>query len=83
VYGIFQVLKQPNSSDCGIYLLHYVEAFFLTPITNYTLPITSLRSWFPEEQVSYRLISIQVKEVPSLRFFCGYTVLAAKNRYRV
>jgi hypothetical protein len=46
-----QVQQQPNFSDCGIYLLQYVESFFRTPISDYTLPITSLRSWFPEEEV--------------------------------
>jgi sentrin-specific protease 7 len=46
-----KVQQQPNFSDCGIYLLQYVESFFKSPILDYTLPITSLRSWFPEEEV--------------------------------
>lgn len=48
-----QVQQQPNFSDCGIYLLQYVESFFKSPILDYTLPITSLKSWFPEEEVRY------------------------------
>lgn len=46
-----KVQQQPNFSDCGIYLLQYVESFFKSPICDYTLPITSLRSWFPEDEV--------------------------------
>jgi len=46
-----KVQQQPNFSDCGIYLLQYVESFFKNPITDYTLPITALRTWFPEEEV--------------------------------
>nr|XP_033799548.1 sentrin-specific protease 7 [Geotrypetes seraphini] len=41
-----RVPKQNNSSDCGIYLLQYVESFFQKPITNFELPI-SLEHWFP------------------------------------
>ncbi len=46
-----KVQQQPNFSDCGIYLLQYVESFFKTPILDYTLPITSLKTWFPEDEV--------------------------------
>ena len=46
-----KVQQQPNFSDCGIYLLQYVESFFKTPIHDYTLPITSLKTWFPEDEV--------------------------------
>lgn len=49
-----KVQQQPNFSDCGIYLLQYVESFFRTPVTDYTLPITSLRHWFPEEEVRHK-----------------------------
>ncbi|MFO0002961.1 MAG: Ulp1 family isopeptidase, partial [bacterium] len=34
--------QQPNFSDCGIYLLQYVESSFRTPISDYTLPIMSM-----------------------------------------
>ena len=33
------VRQQPNFSDCGIYLLQYVESFFRDPINDYTHPI--------------------------------------------
>jgi len=46
-----KVQQQPNFSDCGIYLLQYVESFFKSPITDYGLPIRTLRNWFPEEEV--------------------------------
>ena len=48
---LIQVQQQPNFSDCGIYLLQYVESFFKAPIQDYSLPIRTLRSWFPEEEV--------------------------------
>ncbi|XP_029434962.1 sentrin-specific protease 7 isoform X2 [Rhinatrema bivittatum] len=41
-----RVPKQDNSSDCGIYLLQYVESFFQNPIIDFELPV-SLEHWFP------------------------------------
>ena len=46
-----KVQQQPNFSDCGIYLLQYVESFFRDPIKDYTLPITSLGKWFSKDEV--------------------------------
>jgi len=45
------VQQQPNFSDCGIYLLQYVQSFFRDPIQDYSLPIKGLRQWFPKEEV--------------------------------
>ena len=42
-----KVPQQPNLTDCGIYVCHNVETFFKKPISDFTLPITSLRNWFP------------------------------------
>ena len=42
-----KVPQQPNLTDCGIYVCHNVETFFKSPIQDYTLPITSLKNWFP------------------------------------
>ncbi|XP_034943369.1 sentrin-specific protease 6-like [Chelonus insularis] len=42
---------QTNYSDCGIFVLQYVESFFKNPIKNFTLPIKSLKKWFPPEVV--------------------------------
>merc|ERR1712015_33745 len=51
VGGCPTVQQQPNFSDCGIYLLQYVESFFKDPITDYSLPIKSLTEWFTKEEV--------------------------------
>ncbi|KAJ7320332.1 hypothetical protein JRQ81_019843 [Phrynocephalus forsythii] len=45
-----RVPKQDNSSDCGLYLLQYVETFFQSPIVNFELPI-HLERWFPRQIV--------------------------------
>ncbi|KAM6447092.1 sentrin-specific protease 7 isoform 3-T4 [Liasis olivaceus] len=45
-----RVPKQNNSSDCGIYLLQYVETFFQNPVVNFELPI-HLEQWFPPHLV--------------------------------
>jgi len=41
-----QVPQQDNYSDCGIFLLHYVETFFKNPIENFCVPINNLSNWF-------------------------------------
>jgi len=46
-----EVPQQPNLTDCGPYMLKNVESFFKKPIADFTLPITTLRTWFPEEEV--------------------------------
>ncbi|KYQ54350.1 Sentrin-specific protease 7 [Trachymyrmex zeteki] len=43
-----KVPKQSNCTDCGLYLLQYVESFFKDPIKDYTLPIKTLEVWFEE-----------------------------------
>ncbi|KAG5309849.1 SENP7 protease, partial [Acromyrmex insinuator] len=40
-----KVPKQSNCTDCGLYLLQYVESFFKA---NYTFPIKTLETWFEE-----------------------------------
>ncbi|KAL8190812.1 UNVERIFIED_CONTAM: Sentrin-specific protease 7 [Gekko kuhli] len=45
-----RVPKQNNSSDCGVYLLQYVETFFQDPIVNFQLPL-HLERWFPRQMV--------------------------------
>ncbi|KAG8509551.1 Sentrin-specific protease 7 [Galemys pyrenaicus] len=45
-----KVPKQDNSSDCGVYLLQYVESFFTDPIVNFELPI-QLEKWFPRHVI--------------------------------
>ncbi|XP_077392132.1 sentrin-specific protease 7 isoform X1 [Festucalex cinctus] len=45
-----QVPLQDNSSDCGLYLLQYVESFLKDPVVHFDLPL-HLRRWFPRRQV--------------------------------
>lgn len=45
-----QVPLQDNSSDCGLYLLHYVESFLKDPVVHFDLPL-QLKFWFPRHQV--------------------------------
>lgn len=41
-----KVPQQNNFTDCGLYLLQYVEHFFKDPIRDYRLPIKQLNNWF-------------------------------------
>ncbi|KAE8625282.1 hypothetical protein XENTR_v10006215 [Xenopus tropicalis] len=41
-----KVPKQNNSTDCGLFLLQYVESFVQQPIENFDSPI-HLEDWFP------------------------------------
>ncbi|KAH8305212.1 hypothetical protein KR018_003245 [Drosophila ironensis] len=41
-----KVPQQNNFTDCGLYLLQYVEHFFSDPIRDYRLPIKQLTNWF-------------------------------------
>ncbi|XP_012346759.1 uncharacterized protein LOC100866704 isoform X3 [Apis florea] len=43
-----KVPQQSNFTDCGLYVLQYVESFFKNPIKDYTLPIKTLKNWFEE-----------------------------------
>ncbi|XP_070770637.1 sentrin-specific protease 7 [Enoplosus armatus] len=45
-----QVPLQDNSSDCGLYLLQYVESFLKDPVLQFDLPLR-LERWFPRQQV--------------------------------
>lgn len=47
-----KVPQQTNYSDCGVYVLQYVDSFFEDPIFNFTFPMKSLTNWFTEERVS-------------------------------
>ncbi|XP_015424923.1 PREDICTED: sentrin-specific protease 6 isoform X5 [Myotis davidii] len=40
-----KVPQQNNFSDCGVYVLQYVESFFENPIINFELPM-NLANWF-------------------------------------
>ncbi|KAK2579020.1 hypothetical protein KPH14_002814 [Odynerus spinipes] len=60
-----KVPQQSNFTDCGLYVLQYVESFFKDPIKDYTLPIKTLKNWFEEivvtrkrEEISKLLIKL-------------------------
>ncbi|KAH9518462.1 hypothetical protein Btru_016862 [Bulinus truncatus] len=46
-----RVPQQSNYSDCGVYLLQYVESFFDDPIGDFQIPMKGLQSWFHEDLV--------------------------------
>ena len=46
-----KVPQQPNFSDCGLFLLQYVESLFKSPIQDFSLPIKSLKKWFPNQEM--------------------------------
>ncbi|CAL8312214.1 unnamed protein product [Lota lota] len=45
-----RVPQQDNFSDCGVYVLQYVESFFQNPILSFHLPVT-LDDWFPQQRM--------------------------------
>ncbi|KAG8004431.1 Sentrin-specific protease 7, partial [Nibea albiflora] len=45
-----RVPQQDNSSDCGLYLLQYVESFLQNPVVHFDLPLR-LDHWFPRQLV--------------------------------
>ncbi|XP_063914137.1 uncharacterized protein LOC135130642 isoform X2 [Zophobas morio] len=47
-----KVPQQTNFTDCGLYLLQYVEQFFKDPIKDYYIPISHLKTWFEEITVT-------------------------------
>ena len=52
MYGsMVKVPQQLNFTDCGLFLLQYVEHFFKNPIKDFRLPIKTLIDWFPQDVV--------------------------------
>nr|XP_020475099.1 sentrin-specific protease 6 [Monopterus albus] len=45
-----RVPQQDNFSDCGVYVLQYVESFFENPITSFHLKV-NLSDWFPQQRM--------------------------------
>ncbi|KAM4633410.1 sentrin-specific protease 6 isoform 2-T2 [Polymixia lowei] len=45
-----RVPQQDNFSDCGVYVLQYVESFFENPIPSFHLPV-NLADWFPQQRM--------------------------------
>jgi len=53
-----KIPRQNNDCDCGVFLLQYVESFFLKSIQSFRIPI-HLESWFTQEYVSKKRSRIQ------------------------
>ncbi|XP_062266950.1 sentrin-specific protease 6 isoform X3 [Platichthys flesus] len=45
-----RVPQQDNFSDCGVYILQYVESFFQNPIPSFHLPV-NLSDWFQQQRM--------------------------------
>jgi sentrin-specific protease 7 len=62
---IVKVPQQLNFTDCGLFLLQYVENFFKIPIGDFRFPIKSLINWFPQDVVTRKRedISILIKKI--------------------
>lgn len=43
---------QNNYTDCGLFLLQYVEQFFKEPIKDFRIPIKNLNKWFHQDVVT-------------------------------
>ncbi|KAM8847536.1 sentrin-specific protease 6 isoform 1-T1 [Synchiropus picturatus] len=61
-----RVPQQDNFSDCGVYVLQYVESFFQNPIPSFHLPL-NLSDWFPQQRMKtkrqeIRGLILQLKE---------------------
>ena len=44
-----RIPQQTNQTDCGIFLLQYVETFYDKPLTDFTTPLENLASWFSQD----------------------------------
>ncbi|XP_041924382.1 sentrin-specific protease 7-like isoform X2 [Alosa sapidissima] len=65
-----KVPLQDNSSDCGLYLLHYAETFLQDPVVHFDLPLR-LERWFPRQQVRRKRDEIRNLVLRLCRFQSG------------
>ncbi|KAK2179368.1 hypothetical protein NP493_494g02029 [Ridgeia piscesae] len=70
-----RVPQQTNYSDCGIYILQYVESFFEKPIIDYSIPVKGLADWFPDDRVQKKraelrelILELQTRLNPDLKY---------------
>ncbi|ELU13268.1 hypothetical protein CAPTEDRAFT_165789 [Capitella teleta] len=66
--------QQTNFSDCGIYVLQYVECFFRSPIKDYGIPM-NLSNWFEESEAKHKredlrllILGLQQELNPDLKY---------------
>ncbi|XP_077443850.1 sentrin-specific protease 6-like isoform X2 [Stigmatopora argus] len=69
-----RVPQQDNFSDCGIYVLQYVESFFENPIGSFRPPLY-LSEWFPQQRVKSKR-----QEIASLILRIGAQQEARRKR---
>ena len=43
--------QQTNLTDCGLYLLQYVESFYQHPLVSLDIPLTNLEHWFSSDAI--------------------------------
>ncbi|CAH1953623.1 unnamed protein product [Acanthoscelides obtectus] len=55
-----KVPQQNNFTDCGLYVLQYVEQFFKDPIKDYHMPIKQIQNWFEEITVTKKREDIAI-----------------------
>ena len=48
---------QPNSSDCGLFVLQYAESFFKKPIRDFSFPL-KLDNWFSLAEIKHKRNSV-------------------------
>lgn len=60
-----KVPQQNNFTDCGLYLLQYVEQFYRDPVKDFHIPIKNLTNWFDPLVVTRKReeISMLLKEL--------------------
>ncbi|KAL4233107.1 Sentrin-specific protease 6 [Mactra antiquata] len=62
-----KVPQQNNFSDCGVFMLQYVESFFEDPVQDFITPMKGLHDWFTAERIEgkrqeLRDLIIELKE---------------------
>ena len=62
-----RVPYQPNSYDCGLYLLHYIELIFRDPEWFLGAFLSDFSKWFNRSDVEYKRVDIAnlIKDVAS------------------
>ena len=46
-----RIPQQSNLTDCGLYLLQFVESFYSKPFPNYIAPLANMEFWFSHDSI--------------------------------